>query len=144
LKIGFINGVRNRVKFKILGFGFILIGLVACASLRQDDTIDIFQKTQSYRNFSFDEVWSAALRSVDEIEFIARKTVKETGLIHAVARMNPDPQYLPPLVNVIIKEESGTIEVNFHIELPGQIDYQGKRRTYANRFFRALKNNLRK
>ena len=75
--------------------------------------------------------------------FVVRKATKNIGLIHAEARMNPDPQFLPPLMNVIIKAENNRIEVNFHIELPGQIDETGRRRTYANRFFKALRKNLK-
>jgi hypothetical protein len=84
-----------------------------------------------------------ALESIDEMEFVVRKATKETGLIQAVTKMNPDPRYLPPLMNVIIREEDGRIDVNFHIELPGQIDDTGKRRTYADRFFKAMRRNLR-
>jgi hypothetical protein len=116
---------------------------MGCASLHRDDPIDIYQKTQSYKNFSFDDVWSAALRSVDGVEFVVRKAIKRIGLIQAVAKMNPDPRYLPPLMNVIIKEDNRRIDVNFNIELPGQRDDTGQRRAFANRFFKALKKNLR-
>jgi hypothetical protein len=131
------------VKLKSLSLGFILLALISCVSLRQNDPIDIFQKTQSYKKFSFDEVWSAALKSIDEMGFIIRKATKKIGLIHAEAKMNPDPRYLPPLMNVIIKEENSRIDVNFHIELPGQRDDTGKRRTYTNQFFKALERNLK-
>ncbi len=131
------------MKVRIFSLVFVLLILIGCASLHRNDRIDIYQKTQSYRNISYDEVWSAALRSVEEIDFIVRNAAKKTGLIHAVVKMNPDPQYLPPIMNVIINKENGKIDVNFHIELPGQIDDFGKRRAYANRFFKALKKNLR-
>jgi hypothetical protein len=131
------------MKFKTLCLGFILLALIGCASVHRDDPIDIYQKTQSYKKRSFDDVWSAALRSIEEMEFIVRSTTKRIGLIHAEAKMDPDPHYLPTLINVIIKQENSTIDVNFHIELPGQRDETGKRRTFANRFFRALRKNLR-
>jgi len=128
---------------KTLGLGFILLVLISCASLHQNDPIDIYQKRQSYKKFSFNDVWSAALRSIDEIDFAVRNATKEIGLIHAEAKMNPDPRFLPPLMNVIIREENSRIDVNFHIELPGQRDDAGKRRSYANQFFKALKKNLK-
>jgi len=131
------------VKFKTVCLGFILLALIGCASVHRDDPIEIFQKTRSYKNRSFDVVWSAAIRSVDEMGFVVRKATKNIGLVHSEARMNPDPQFLPPLMNVIIKAENNRIEVNFHIELPGQIDETGRRRTYANRFFKALRKNLK-
>ena len=131
------------MKFKTLCLGFILLALIGCASVHRDDPIDIYQKTQSYKKRSFDDVWSAALRSIEEMEFIVRSTTKRIGLIHAEAKMDPDPHYLPTLINVIIKQENSTIDVNFHIELPGQRDETGKRRTFANRFFKALRKNLR-
>jgi len=131
------------VKLKTLGLGFILVVLIGCASVHKNDPIDIYQKTQSYKKHSFDDVWSAVLRSIEEMEFTVRSTTKRIGLIHAEAKMDPDPQYLPPLINVIIREENSTIDVNFHIELPGQRDDTGKRRTYANRFFKALRKNIK-
>jgi hypothetical protein len=131
------------VNLKALGPGFTLLILISCATLHQNDPIDIFQKTQSYKNFSFDDVWSAVLISVDEVEFMVRRAKKEIGIIQAVAKMNPDPDYLPPLMNVIIRKEKSRIDVNFHIELPGQKDDTGKRRAYANQFFKALKRNLK-
>ncbi len=127
---------------KALGLGFLLLFLIGCVSLHREDPIDIYQKTQSYRDHSFDDVWTAALQSVDEIDFVIRKAAKEIGFIHALAKMNPDPSYLPHQMNVIIRKEDGRIEVNFHVELPGQIDESGMRRSYANRFFKALKRNL--
>ncbi len=129
-------------KLKTLGLGFILLALAGCVSLHQNDPIDIYQKTQSFRNYSFDDVWSAALRSVDDMGLMVRNATKEIGLIHAGVKMNPDPRFLPPRMNVIIRKENGRIDVNFHIELPGQRDDTGKRRTYAKQFFKALKKNL--
>lgn len=141
------RGQRNQrwadMRLKTLGLGFILLVLISCASLHQNDPIDIYQKTQSYKKFSFDDVWSAALRSIDEIDFTVRNATKEIGLIHAEAKINPDPRFLPPLMNVIIREENSRIDVNFHIELPGQRDDTGKRRSYVNQFFKALKKNLK-
>jgi hypothetical protein len=131
------------VRFKHLGFGFFLLALIGCVSLRQDDPIDIYKRTQSYKNVSFDEVWSAALRSIDEIGFMVRSATKKSGLVQAVAKTNPDPQYLPSLMNIVIRDRYGRIEVNFHIEFPGQRDDSGKRRSHANRFFRALRKNLK-
>jgi hypothetical protein len=135
--------VDAKVNLRALGLGFILIALIGCAALHQNDPIDIYQKMQSYRNVSFDDVWSAALKSIDEIEFMVRNATKEIGLIQAVAKMNPDPRYLPPRMNVIIRKENSRIDVNFHIELPGQRDDSGKRRSTANQFFKALKKNLK-
>jgi len=134
---------RADMHLKTLSLGFILLVLIGCASLHQNDPIDIYQKRQSYKKFSFNDVWSAALRSIDEIDFTVRNATKEIGLIQAQAKINLDPRFLPPLMNVIIREEKSRIDVNFHIELPGQRDDTGKRRSYANRFFRALKKNLK-
>lgn len=130
------------MKLKPLGLGFILLALIGCASMPRNDPINIFQKTQSFRNISFNDVWSAALQSVDEMDFVVRKATKRIGLIQAEAATNPDPRYLPPRMNVIIREENSRIDVNFHVELPGQRDETGKRKTYSNQFFKSLKKNL--
>jgi hypothetical protein len=131
------------MKHKLFVLGFLLVALIGCASLRPDDPIEIYKRTQSYKNISFDEVWSAALRSIDETGFMVRSATKRSGLVQAVAKMNPDPQFMPPLMNIIIRDRYGRIEVNFHIEFPGQRDDKGKRRTHANRFFKALRKNLK-
>ncbi len=123
--------------------GFLLLTLAGCASVPLDDPIEIYQRTRSYKKYSFDDVWSAAMKSVDDTGFMVRNTTKKIGLIQAVAKINPEPHYSPPLMNVVIKEEEQRIDVNFHVELPGQRDETGKRRDYANRFFKALRRNLK-
>jgi len=116
--------------------------LTGCASLDQKDQTEIYLKSKSFRNHSFDDVWLAAVKATSEIYFITRKEAKDIGFIYALAKENPDPSYLPPHMNIIIKEENGRIEVHCHIELPGQRDEGGKRRRYANQFFKALKKHL--
>lgn len=123
--------------------GFLILALAGCASVPLDDPIEIYQRTRSYKKYSFDDVWSAALRSIDDVGFAVRNTTKKVGLIQAVAKVNPEPRYLPPLMNVVIKEEEQRIDVNFHVELPGQRDDSGQRRKIADRFFKALRKNLR-
>ena len=131
-----------KTKLKSVGLCFLILVFAGCATLHRDEPIDIFQRTQSFEHFSFDEMWSAALLSVAEVDFLVRSTKKEIGLIQAVAALNPEPGSIPPRVNVIIKEEEGRIDVNFHIEFPGRRDESGKRRTIANKFFKSLKRNL--
>lgn len=130
----------NRRSFLL---GLILLASISCVTLQPTEPIDIYQKTQSYKKYSFDHVWSAALKAVDDVDFVVRNTTKRVGLVQAVAIRNPEPRFSPPRMNVIIKEENGRIEVNFHIELPGQKDDTGKRRKIADRFFKVLRKNLR-
>jgi len=132
-----------KIKFAVAGIAFVVLAMMGCATLQRKEPVDIYQRTQSYKNFSFDDVWSAALRSVDEAGFMVRSAKKGIGLIHAGGKSSPGPGYLPPLMNVVIREENGRVDVNFHIELPGQRDDSGIRRSYANRFFRTLRKNLR-
>jgi hypothetical protein len=139
------NQIWNLVRRQIienLGLILLLLILIGCASLHEKDTAEIYLRSKSYRSHSFDEIWSAALQSVDDIGFVVRKATKEIGFIHALAKMDPDPDYLPPQLNVIIREENGKIDVNFHIELPGKRDEKGIRRSYADQFFKTLKRNL--
>ena len=128
---------------KILCLGFMALLLIGCVSLHRDEPVDIYQRTQAYEKFSYDHVWSAALASVGEVDFRVRSANKEIGLIQAVAKLNPDPASIPPRMNIVIREENNRIDVNFHIELPGQRDDAGKRRTLAKRFFKSLKRNLK-
>ncbi len=119
-----------------------LLVLIGCASLDQNGQTEIYLKSKSYRNHSFDEVWQAAIKSTGEIDFIIRKEAKDIGFIYALAKENPDPSYLPPHMNIIIREGKGRINVNCHVELPGQRDETRRRKSYANQFFKALKKYL--
>ena len=130
------------MKLKTIALGFLLLALIGCASVYRDEPIDIYQKTQSYKNRPYGVVWSAALRSIDDIGFMVRSAVKKSGLIQAVAKANPDPRFLPPLMNIVITSGDGRVDVNFHIELPGQRNNKGTRRKLANQFFKALRRNL--
>jgi len=132
------------MKIKLVAVEIVCIALVmmGCATLHREEPVDIFQRTQSYRNFPFSHVWSAVLRTVDDVGFTVRSAKKGVGLIHAEAKSSLGPGYLPPLMNVVIREENGRVDVNFHIELPGQRNESGKRRTLARRFFKSLKKNL--
>jgi hypothetical protein len=132
------------MKHNGLAFGIFFLLLAGCATVHRDDPVEIYQKTQSYKNRSFAVVWSAALRSIEDVGFVVRKATRNVGLIHAEMIRNPDPLHLPPRLNVVIREEQGRVDVNFHVELPGQRDETGKRRAYADRFFKALKRNLRR
>ena len=131
------------MRLKTFGVGILLLAMIGCASVYRDEPIDIYQKTRSYKSCSFNEVWSATLRSIDEMGFMVKSAAKRSGLIQAAAKVNPDPQFLPPRMNVVIKDVGHRIEVNFHVELPGQRNNTGKRRKFANQFFRALRKNLR-
>lgn len=132
-----------KIKFINAGIGFIVLAMMGCATMPLEEPVDIYQRTQSYKNFSFDDVWSSAIRTVDEVGFMVKSAKKAIGLIHAEAKRSPGPGYLPPLMNVVIREEIGRIDVNFHIEFPGQRDESGKRDDLAKRFFKLLKRNLR-
>lgn len=113
---------------------------MSCASVQPQKAESKFNV--SYTDFSFDEVWSAAMKAVDDIEFTIRKMIKESGFIYAEGRRNPSPLYLPPHMNVIIREENGRINVNCHVVLPGQItDFEASKR-YVRWFFKDLNKNL--
>jgi hypothetical protein len=78
------------------------------------------QETKFFDNFTLETVWAAVLLAIDELEFALQKEIKESGFIYAQAKTNPDPRYLPPHLNVYIREENGRIRVNCHAVIPGR------------------------
>lgn len=131
-------------KMKIFVVGCTCLLLTSCASVLQENENPVFEKSKSYERFTFDEIWNAAIQSLDDIEFVLKNEIKQNGFIYAQVKKNPDPRYLPPHMNLIIREENGGIRVNCHVVVPSRSHAFGTERSYANRFFEALDNNLKK
>jgi hypothetical protein len=96
------------------------------------------QETKYFDNFTKKTVWAAILLAIDDLEFAIQKDIKESGFIYAQAKTNPDPRYLPPHMNVYIREENGRIRVNCHAVIPGrETDLQAST-AIVKQFFTAL------
>jgi hypothetical protein len=113
----------------------ILVNCVPSPKIEQEPPL---QETKFFDNFKLDVVWTAVLLAIDDLEFAIQKDIKESGFIYAQAKTNPDSRYLPPHLNVYIREESGRVSVNCHAVIPGrETDLQASS-AIVKQFFTAL------
>jgi len=121
----------------------ITLSFMSCASFqgREEDDIHL-QETKTFEDFSFGEVWDAALRSVGEIDFTVQKRLVESGFIYAQGKKDPDSLYLPPHMNIYVRQESSKISVHCHVVIPGDPSNYEFSSAYVDLFFTALYKNL--
>jgi len=140
LKVGVWRGV--------IGF-FILSVFIACASF-QVKKKESFQ----YKNVSFEAVWAAASKALQEMDFEIKETKKEkiglpaysewTGYILAEGKRNFLTQVAAPQMRITIKRQGGRVEVTCEAIQPKQVvDYGGTRKN-IDRFYHLLNKNLPK
>jgi hypothetical protein len=131
-------------KLKIFDVGMAFLLLTSCTSVLHENENPVFEMSRTYERFSYDEIWKAAIESLHDIDFVLKNEIEQSGFVYAQAKKNPDPRYLPPHMNIIVREENGEIRVNCHVVVPSRSHALGTERSYANRFFKALDNNLKK
>jgi hypothetical protein len=132
------------IKLKISAVGAAFLLLITCASVHQENENPVFEKSKTYEKFTFDEIWNAVRQSLDDIGFVLKSEIKQNGFLYAQARKNPDPRYLPPHMNIIVREENGGIRVNCHMVVPSRSHAFDTERSYINRFFKALNDSLKR
>lgn len=116
----------------------LLLLLMNCAPSPKVEQEPPLQETKYFDNFTLDRIWAAVLLTIDDLEFVLQKEIKESGFIYAQAKTNPDPRYLPPHLNVYIREENARIRVNCHAVIPGrETDLQAST-AIVKQFFTAL------
>lgn len=101
----------------LLVFALVLMSCVPSPKVEQEPPL---QETKFFDNFTLDAIWEAVLLAIDDLEFAIQKDIKESGFIYAQAKNNPDSRYLPPHLNVYVREENGRISVNCHAVIPGR------------------------
>lgn len=132
------------MKSNIFILGWVCLFLMGCATMRKENDHPVFEKSELYERLTFDEIYNAAIQSLDDIEFVLRNEIKPSGFLHAQARNNPDPRYLPPHMNIMVREEKGGIRMRCHVVVPSRSHTFGSEQSYANRFFKALDKHLKK
>ncbi len=116
----------------------VLVALMCCTPSPEVAQEPPLQETKYFNNFTLDEIWTAVLSTVDELEYTIQKEIKESGFIYAQAKTNPDPKYLPPHMNVYVRKENGRIRVNCHAVIPGQETNLQASSAIVKKFFTAL------
>jgi len=134
----------HKAGVRVALFGLLLFWLWGCASVREGEREDThLQETKSFEDFTFSQIWDAALQSVAEIDFVVQKKMVESGFIYAQGKADPNSLYLPPHMNIYIRQEYGKISARCHVTIPGNRDDYKHSSSYVNLFFSAMYKNLR-
>ncbi|MGD9347099.1 MAG: hypothetical protein PVH84_14615 [Candidatus Aminicenantes bacterium] len=135
----------RKLTIKHFCFPLLLSILVACTCCAPSSKIaqePPLQETKYFDNFSLDSVWAAVLLAIDDLNFAIQKEIKESGFIYAQSKINPDPRYLPPHLNVYIRNENGRVRVNCHVVIPAQETNFETSSAIVKHFFTALASHL--
>ena len=92
-------------------------------------------------NHTFDEVWEASIKAVNDIDFTIDSVDKAAGFISAESGMRAF-ESSPPRLSIMIKEMDGKIRVDCKVLQKEHIDLAGHGRKTVRNFMTALNMNL--
>ena len=116
----------------------ILLVLVFVACVKQT----IKQEATFLENHTFEEVWNASIKAINDIEFTVDSMDKDAGFI-AAERGRYVFEKSPPKLSIMIKEIGGKIHVDCKVLKKEQyIDIGGTARKAVRNFMIALNQNL--
>ena len=119
-------------------FWLILVILVLVSCVKQT----IKQETTFLENHNFEEVWSASIKAINDIEFVVDSMDKDAGFI-AADRGRHLFEKAPPRLSVMIKEVGGKVYVDCRVLKKDQLpDLGGTGKKTVRRFMIALNQNL--
>lgn len=119
-------------------FWLILVVLVLVSCVKQT----IKQEATFLENHTFEEVWNASLKAINDIEFIVDSMDKEAGFI-AAERGRHIFEKAPPRLAVMVKEVGGDFYVDCKVLTKEQyIDLGGIGKKTVRNFMIALNQNL--
>jgi hypothetical protein len=95
-----------------------------------------------FDRYTFEEVWAAAVKSVNDINFTVDSMDKEAGFISAESGSHIG-QEVPPRLSIMIDESRGRVFVNCKVLQKEQfVDVFGHGQRTVRKFFAALNMNL--
>ncbi len=119
-------------------FWLILVVLVLVSCVKQT----IKQEATFLENHTFEEVWNASIRAINDIKFVVDSMDKDAGFI-AADRGRHLFEKAPPRLSIMIKEVGGKVYVDCKILQKEQyIDIGGTGRKAVRMFMIALNQNL--
>jgi hypothetical protein len=119
-------------------FWVILLVLVFISCVKQP----IKQEATFLENYTFEEVWNASIKAIDDIEFIVDSVDKNAGFI-AAERGRHFFEKSPPRLSVMIKEVGGKVYVDCKaLKKEQYIDLGGTAKKAVRNFMIALNQNL--
>jgi hypothetical protein len=114
----------------------MVLALVSCViqTIKQEATF--------LENHTFEEVWNASIKAINDIEFIVDSMDKEAGFVGA-ERGRHVFEKAPPRLAVMVKEVGGNVYVDCKVLTKEQyIDLGGIGRKTVRKFMIALNQNL--
>ncbi len=113
----------------------LFLALVSC--IRQT----VKTESRFLDDYTFEEVWRASIRAVNDIVFTIDATDKAAGFIGAESGPPPGQDF-PPRLSIMITETRGRVYVNCKVLVKEFIDVFGHGRKTVRRFMTALNRNL--
>jgi hypothetical protein len=116
----------------------ILLVLVLVACVKQT----IKQEATFLENHTFEDVWNASIKAINDIEFTVDSMDKDAGFIAAERGRYPFEKS-PPRLSIMIKEVGGKVHVDCKVLKKEQyIDIGGTAKKAVRNFMIALNQNL--
>ncbi|TET72427.1 MAG: hypothetical protein E3J44_02555 [Candidatus Aminicenantes bacterium] len=120
-------------------FWLILVVLVLVSCVKQT----IKQEATFLENHTFEEVWNASIKAINDIKFTVDSMDKEAGFIAAERGRRAIFENAPPRLSVMIKEVGGKVYVDCKVLQKNQfIDIGGVGKKTVRKFMIALNQNL--
>jgi hypothetical protein len=120
-------------------FWLILVVLVLVSCVKQT----IKQEATFLENHTFEEVWNASIKAINDIEFTVDSMDKEAGFIAAERGRKAFLEKAPPRLSVMIKEVGGKVYVDCKVLQKNQfIDIGGIGKKTVRNFMIALNQYL--
>ena len=128
------------MRTRVFIVGIISLLLLSCATSMQVKK----QKNFSYNEYSFETVWSAAIRAVMDIGYSIKSSDKNGGIIFAQGQAVFIADEAPLNLSILIKEENGKTNIDCQVVIPGAaFDAIGINKE-MEKFMVALNRNLKK
>jgi hypothetical protein len=125
------------ISMKKLLLALLILACVSCLN----QTVNV--ETTFLKNRTFDEVWEASIKAVNDIEFTIDSIDKEAGFIGAERGRHVLGGDAPPRMSVLVKENDRSVSVDCKVLQKEQfIDVLGMGKKIIREFMIALNQNL--
>jgi hypothetical protein len=129
------------MRLKILLSGLVVFSLLCCSSGQTGLTEVVSQEFNVYANVYFNDVWSAAEKSIADLDFTVKNQIKDRGLIDAeIPSVEEGAEAV--LLSAMIVEEMERIKVDCIVVLAGLEPQPERSLWYVKQFFAELEKNL--
>ena len=126
------------MKKTLLGVLVVLLFLALVSCVRQT----VKRESRFLDDYTFEEVWTASIRAVNDIDFTIDSLDKDAGFIGAESGPHIG-QDAPPRLSIMITEARGRVYINCKVLHKEEfIDLFGHGRRTVRKFMAALNRNL--